>query len=165
MTEQVETLLKTQDPIPSPEVEPNTFNGRHALNVPRAGIVRPPPATDFNSTDPSLGLNGIDADRWGFNGESPQPPLDAMNFQSDLNMGLSMEDNTFSWEMIGLGLEEPLPPQDTIDELYASLLQEFRSKSSYEIFQTSNILRQNPPFFAHDPQVPISCCHEPVRLV
>lgn len=24
----------------------------------------------------------------------------------------------FSWEMIELGVEEPLPPQDTIDELY-----------------------------------------------
>ena len=24
---------------------------------------------------------------------------------------------TISWEMIGLGLEEPLPPQDMIDEL------------------------------------------------
>ena len=26
-------------------------------------------------------------------------------------------DHTFSWEMIALGLEEPLPPQDTINEL------------------------------------------------
>jgi biotin carboxylase len=26
-------------------------------------------------------------------------------------------DADFSWEMIGLGLEEPLPPQDVMDEL------------------------------------------------
>jgi hypothetical protein len=33
-------------------------------------------------------------------------------------MGMGLDDNTFTWEMIGLGLEEPLPPQETIDELY-----------------------------------------------
>ncbi|KAH6615367.1 binuclear zinc transcription factor [Boeremia exigua] len=27
-------------------------------------------------------------------------------------------DNDFQWELIGLGLEEPLPPQDVMDELY-----------------------------------------------
>ena len=26
-------------------------------------------------------------------------------------------DENFSWEMIGLGLEEPLPTQDAVDEL------------------------------------------------
>lgn len=26
--------------------------------------------------------------------------------------------DSFSWEMIGLGLEEPLPTQETINELY-----------------------------------------------
>ncbi len=41
-----------------------------------------------------------------------------MAFSADLNMGMGLDDNTFTWEMIGLGLEEPLPPQDTIDELY-----------------------------------------------
>ena len=36
-------------------------------------------------------------------------------------LGHSNEDiglgNTFSWEMIGLGLDEPLPTQDVIDDL------------------------------------------------
>lgn len=41
-----------------------------------------------------------------------------MAFSTDLNMGMGIDDNTFTWEMIGLGLEEPLPPQDTIDDLY-----------------------------------------------
>ena len=27
-------------------------------------------------------------------------------------------DQTFSWEMIGLGLEEPMPMQEAVDELY-----------------------------------------------
>lgn len=70
----------------------------------------------------SIGLpNGTDADRWGFSGESPQPPMDNMAFTADMNMGLGLDDNTFTWEMIGLGLEEPLPPQETIDELYVSM--------------------------------------------
>ena len=33
--------------------------------------------------------------------------------QMDLNL-----DQTFSWEMIGLGLEEPMPMQEAVDELY-----------------------------------------------
>lgn len=35
-------------------------------------------------------------------------------------MGLNMNSvgGNFTWEMIGLGLEEPLPPQETIDELH-----------------------------------------------
>lgn len=33
----------------------------------------------------------------------------------DMNLGL---DDDFSWEMIGLGLEEPMPTQEAIDELY-----------------------------------------------
>ena len=32
------------------------------------------------------------------------------------NLSLSPEES-FSWEMIGLGLNEPLPPQNMIDEL------------------------------------------------
>lgn len=34
----------------------------------------------------------------------------------DMNAGVGGGD--FTWEMIGLGLEEPLPPQETIDELH-----------------------------------------------
>lgn len=44
--------------------------------------------------------------------------MDSMAFTADMNMGMGLDDNTFTWEMIGLGLEEPLPPQETIDELY-----------------------------------------------
>ena len=32
-------------------------------------------------------------------------------------MGSSKDHSSYSWEMIGLGLEEPLPPQDMIDDL------------------------------------------------
>jgi len=59
-----------------------------------------------------------DTDRWGFTaGGSPQPPLDDQMFNTGLNIPMPMDETTFTWEMIGLGLEEPLPPQDTIDDL------------------------------------------------
>jgi hypothetical protein len=60
-------------------------------------------------------------DRWHFNGESPQATnMEEFNFAGNMPMGLdNMANlpNSFTWEMIGLGLEEPLPPQETIDEL------------------------------------------------
>lgn len=37
----------------------------------------------------------------------------------NLDLGL---DTNFSWEMIGLGLEEPMPTQEAIDELYGMRL-------------------------------------------
>ena len=50
--------------------------------------------------------------------------MPATGMASDMNpdllnmpdIGLGMDDN-FSWEMIGLGLEEPMPMQEAIDEL------------------------------------------------
>ena len=32
-------------------------------------------------------------------------------------MASSKEQSNYSWEMIGLGLDEPLPPQDMVDDL------------------------------------------------
>lgn len=32
-------------------------------------------------------------------------------------MGSSKEHSSYSWEMVGLGLDEPLPSQDMIDDL------------------------------------------------
>lgn len=62
-----------------------------------------------------------DMDRRNFNGESPQQgaPMDDFSFPPP-NMGMNMNNvgGDFTWEMIGLGLEEPLPAQETIDELH-----------------------------------------------
>ena len=47
---------------------------------------------------------------------SAVPEVMTMNdFAPEMNFNL---DDNFSWEMIGLGLEEPLPQQEAIDELY-----------------------------------------------
>jgi hypothetical protein len=78
---------------------------------------------DFNITNPDIAMSGGDIDtRWsGFPADSPQLPMDDSTFNASLNMGMTIDETNFTWEMIGLGLEEPLPPQETIDELYVIL--------------------------------------------
>ncbi|EPE31562.1 Zn2/Cys6 DNA-binding protein [Glarea lozoyensis ATCC 20868] len=112
--EQVETLLKTQDPVPSPK--DNLVNAFGGMN---GAASRSIPAGDFAVNTPPL--VSVNPERWGLNGDSPiQPPMEDINFTADMNMSMGIDDSTFTWEMIGLGLEEPLPPQETIDELAPS---------------------------------------------
>jgi len=113
--EQVESLLKTSDPpVTTPDAAPTNFTSGPG-GVSGIGI-QSIPVTDFGVQNP-IGIVG-GGERWRYNhGESPQPPMDDLGFSADMNMSMGLDDNTFTWEMIGLGLEEPLPPQDTIDEL------------------------------------------------
>ncbi|PTB64118.1 N-terminal binuclear Zn cluster-containing protein [Trichoderma citrinoviride] len=108
---QVETLLKTQEPpakSPTKGVGMQMPNAHHQANAPAA---MPMP-------NPNMGMNGDE--RWQFNNdESPQaPPLDDFGFNANMGMPVNNMPGNFTWEMIGLGLEEPLPPQETIDELH-----------------------------------------------
>ncbi|TRX98098.1 hypothetical protein FHL15_000743 [Xylaria flabelliformis] len=116
---QVEELLKTQEPgsSTSPETTTKTPNVA-AFEQTRTQQTTAP--ASFNVANPSMAISGDrDLDRWRFNGESPQGNgLDEFNFSSNIPMGMSNMDPSFTWEMIGLGLEEPLPPQETIDELH-----------------------------------------------
>lgn len=109
LSEQVETLLKSQDSNPAvPEATPN-------LAVP------PVQGTDFNMLNPTLGITpDLGSDRWRLHGDSPQQPMNDLNFATNMNLDLELGDNSFTWEMISLGVEEPLPPQDTIDALYVA---------------------------------------------
>jgi len=120
--EQVETLLKTQDPPPvtTPEIIPTSFASGAGL-----GSI---PAGDFGIANPTAGILGTE--RWRYNGESPPQHLDNMGFPEGMDMGMGLDDNTFTWEMIGLGLEEPLPPQDTVDELYVIFQNEETQRSA-----------------------------------
>ncbi|KAL9942440.1 hypothetical protein ACHAP6_007270 [Verticillium nonalfalfae] len=130
---QVETLLnKTKDSATGAEI-----NAAAPLNLDTASATRvqlPAAAAaaggGFSGQNATLTLPGDrDMDRWQFAGESPQPgpPLDDFNFNTSMNPGLNpnmpigmgnLNNTNFPWEMIGLGLEEPLPPQETIDELH-----------------------------------------------
>ncbi|KAK7745387.1 hypothetical protein SLS53_002883 [Cytospora paraplurivora] len=110
---QVETLLKTQDPPAPPKTAAIDAPSITVQADPNIGDNAPP----LTINDPAINLTGgRDMDQWNFNGDnSPQPQAaaDAFDFSS-----MPMQNN-FAWEMIGLGLEEPLPPQESIDELYA----------------------------------------------
>lgn len=111
--EQVETLLKTQEPEIVPEMSRAGINNmRSNPNLLQAANA------EFNITNPDISLTATGETSWRFPGESPQPPMDDLTFNTSLNMGMTIEDTNFTWEMIGLGLEEPLPPQETIDELH-----------------------------------------------
>jgi hypothetical protein len=59
--------------------------------------------------------NSPGMDRWRFAGNSPHAPED-FNFSGNVDIGLGVDPN-LTMEMISLGLEEPLPTQETIDEL------------------------------------------------
>lgn len=123
---QVETLLKTQDP-----------SGTNSNTSPTGGMTG---LSLQNAQGPKLRMpNGPAQMRVGggagadwemdhrhFGGESPQQaaPMDDFNFNTaaaaatNIDMGMNGVGGDFPWEMIGLGLEEPLPAQETIDELH-----------------------------------------------
>lgn len=107
LIEQVETLLKTQDP---PEPRRNSQeNERNASPTtsraqPKFGNVAPQPATTQDASPIIQSTpTATSSDVFSFPNTSAE---------------LSMPD-PFPWEVIGMGLEEPLPTQDVIDELYA----------------------------------------------
>lgn len=107
--------MKTNDPVTiSPDAAKSSSNPFETRNQPA------PPTTTFNVANPTIAIaSDRDMDRWQFNGESPQAgvAMDDFNFNGNMPIGMNNIDNSFTWEMIGLGLEEPLPPQGTIDEL------------------------------------------------
>ena len=49
--------------------------------------------------------------------ESISPPDAFPALQTNPSTNANSGDEEFPWEMIGLGLDEPLPPQDVINEL------------------------------------------------
>lgn len=123
--EQVETLLKTQDPPVAPADPSRNTPQNLDATAPNHNQSAPAP-TSYSIPNPSsLGIGADhDVDQWRFTGESsPQtqnaaaPPMEDFNFNSNMSMGMNNAGGNFTWEMIGLGLEEPLPPQETIDEL------------------------------------------------
>jgi hypothetical protein len=110
-SEQVETLLKSQDPADHNRASPD--KGPEAVSVPSASEAAFGPASaaslpSFADEDtPMLAapMGASPDNRYPFK-TTPQPGDD------------TAESEPFPWEMIGLGLEEPLPTQDVVNELY-----------------------------------------------
>ena len=102
---QVETLLKTQD---GPDSAPPQPSPPQELNAPQFSEI-PLPDNDTGGGAATVPES------------STQPnilPNVFGNQQSSGYVNPGSAHNDFTWEMIGLGLEEPLPVQDAIDELY-----------------------------------------------
>lgn len=99
---QVETQLKTKDTANPPAVEPNALPTSAEQNTsPYAAF--DPEVMNIDMSAPMDGLLNTN------NFEDPAP-----NIIPDIDLAI---DENFSWEMIGLGLEEPLPCQEAVDEL------------------------------------------------
>ncbi|KAI9891827.1 MAG: hypothetical protein M1814_002392 [Vezdaea aestivalis] len=116
---QVETLLKTQDPSDLdntaqtiPDREGDTSNGDVAPTQP-----------DFISTHEgvnfAIGQRDESPLRQIDSSDDPEPSLtlDTENLQNMMDFDIGLGSDTMSWEMLSLGLEEPLPAQEIIDEL------------------------------------------------
>ncbi|KAI4924966.1 uncharacterized protein J4E92_007003 [Alternaria infectoria] len=96
-TEQVETLLKTQDTTdPSKEAPRQDASSTYVANTISQSL---PNSTNVPNTA----------------GNTQSRITGASPFQNTGTSGNDAEDT--SWEMIGLGLEEPLPPQEIQDDL------------------------------------------------
>ncbi|KAI1503217.1 fungal-specific transcription factor domain-containing protein [Biscogniauxia marginata] len=116
---QVEELLKTQEPSTT-AASPDHASKTPTVAFEQTRSQQAAATASFHVANPPIGIAGDrDMDRWHFNGESPQAGgLEDFNFAGSMPMPINGMDPSFTWEMIGLGLEEPLPPQETIDELH-----------------------------------------------
>lgn len=107
---QVETLLVKQDDQPAQTAKP-------AKSAPRVSEV--PVDGDMVPEFPNIVLGGqnvemmpLGCNEFGPTAQTQYEPLLGNGFDNGMP-----GDDPFPWEMIGLGLDEPLPPQDSINEL------------------------------------------------
>ena len=104
-TEQVETQLKSTDQRPGMVSEEGSVAGASTL---KPGLQ----LTGSSVTDE------LDHEVMMHDGTMPMGEVASDTNRASGNDGGNSED--LSWEMIGLGLEEPLPHQDMIDDMYLS---------------------------------------------
>lgn len=136
---QVETLLKSQEPsekVPSPEAPPQN-NPPKPSNPPTSDIPFHPMPDLSELADGMEGVTSLPLNNSFGDSQQNIPPM------HDPTLGIGEE---FSWEMIGLGLEEPLPNQDVIDDLYVQLEAPLFNivLSLTRHHQPPNILREDP---------------------
>lgn len=110
---QVETQLKTKIPKapdstkPAPQAKAPEQSTAAPLVFERANSI----GIDINSQET---MDGIFNSTSNTQDISPVPSM-----MTDINLGI---DDPMSWEMIGLGLEEPLPMQEAIDDLLVDVI-------------------------------------------
>lgn len=113
---QVETLLKTtQDPTEkSSDIPvPATVSSGHGDTAGRTMFQNSSNDLDFTMGDQDA-VPDILTSSDPFNAGASQTNLGSLDPVDQLGFGA---DETFSWELIAQGLEEPLPSQEVIDQL------------------------------------------------
>lgn len=107
-------MLKTQDPS-----DATTTEGAATIPPVPSAIA---PMTDSPQQPLPNAFDDVSFQMPDLNMSVDMPPLDsgfgtrpATNLVPELDLGLGP--NEFTWDMISLGLEEPLPSQQLIDEL------------------------------------------------
>ncbi len=159
---QVETLLKTQDPPEQdgdrsstayPDANQSTLHNRPEYQRSNSGMPHGMPQGDGFSSLPQS------SDPYPGTSQGQSMP-NILPISLDPNLG---NDEEFSWDMISLGLDEPLPTQDIIDDLYAVLQSKRRGAQSSSLLiraQTSNLLREDARFCTNRTSASLSCGHE-----
>lgn len=113
MPDQVETLLKTQDSTAEP-----ANNGRDAVNqtFPMGALPQHIRGAGAEASNANL-MNDDDVAQMFDTSNLTPPDSFPMMQNNSLGDAATSNEEQFSWEMIGLGLDEPLPNQDVINEL------------------------------------------------
>lgn len=131
---QVETMLKTQDttsPTTTQQTATTAPLPTAAASAPVAmtsmnAIAPPVSAPAFNDTGYTVDMSAQFADDMNFEVPDIDVPMDMPDLQPQFSaaedvsipaVAAGLNSGGISWEMISLGLEEPLPPQEMIDEL------------------------------------------------
>ena len=117
---QVETLLKTQDPTEQPSDTPAPVRVNFGQGTTAGRTVFPNSGNDLDFTmDDRDAIPDVVTPSDPFNVTASQSNLGRLDPQDALEFGA---DDVFSWELIGQGLEEPLPSQEVIDELFVGCM-------------------------------------------
>ncbi|KAI9800088.1 MAG: hypothetical protein M1825_004270 [Sarcosagium campestre] len=111
---QVENLLKTQDPEEIPNKSPPTSSAsQQPPELPNATFESTENGDlGFVMTNQDGSIQDLFAGTGRFDGSPEQGTLPPLSVDSGLDTAVP-----FHWELIGLGVDEPLPNQDVIDDL------------------------------------------------
>lgn len=105
---QVETLLQTQDPNDVAQNPATTAEPSFNVHIP--AVSADPAFNPFvNTMETELPIRTDAFDPMGAN----QPEFSDHNISAN-----TIPSNESPWEMLSLGLEEPLPPREIVDDLY-----------------------------------------------
>lgn len=109
---QVETLLKTQDPPEPVQTSSTAYPDPSQSTLQHGGPFQGAPNISLSASD----VNSVPQMLSSAFGSAQSEPM-----IPDPSLGIPSDDE-FSWEMIGLGLDEPLPTQEVIDEMWVFVL-------------------------------------------